>query len=173
MAVSAGEMGAIGIVRDGIVFMYETPSKKHTVESEFDITGLTALPRVSILYFSVDADPQLLSFAAERSEGLVIAGAGAGEFSKGWIDVINGLSIPVVISSRIDDGVIIKDNLLCGNTVAANNLTPQKAAILLRSTDLDIQQIAIRMQFCSQSYFTDNFRRHYGVSPSQYRKDGL
>ena len=49
----------------------------------------------------------------------------------------------------------------------------EKAAILLRSTDLDIQQIAIRMQFCSQSYFTDNFRRHYGVSPSQYRKDGL
>lgn len=132
MAVSAGEMGAIGIVRDGIVFIYETPSKKHTVESEFDVTGLTALPRVSILYFSVDADPQLLSFAAERSDGLVIAGAGAGEFSKKWINVINGLSIPVVISSRIDDGVIIKDNLLCGNTVAANNLTPQKAAILLR-----------------------------------------
>ncbi len=39
---------------------------------------------------------------------------------------------PVVISSRIDDGVITKDNLLCSNTVAANNLSPQKAAILLR-----------------------------------------
>ena len=58
--------------------------------------------------------------------------ADEGEFSKGWIDVINGLSIPVVVSSRIDDGVIIKDNLLCSDTVAANNLTPQKAAILLR-----------------------------------------
>ena len=57
---------------------------------------------------------------------------GAGEFSEAWIDIINGLSIPVVISSRIDDGVITKDNLLCGNTVAANNLSPQKAAILLR-----------------------------------------
>ena len=38
----------------------------------------------------------------------------------------------MVISSRIDDGVITKDNLLCDNTVAANNLSPQKAAILLR-----------------------------------------
>ncbi len=28
--------------------------------------------------------------------------------------------------------MITKDNLLCGNTVAANNLSPQKAAILLR-----------------------------------------
>ena len=87
---------------------------------------------MSILYFSVDADPELLRFAAEHSDGLVIAGAGAGEFSEKWIDIINGLSIPVIISSRIDDGVITKDNLLCGNTVAANNLSPQKAAILLR-----------------------------------------
>jgi L-asparaginase/Glu-tRNA(Gln) amidotransferase subunit D len=58
--------------------------------------------------------------------------AGAGEFSSKWIDIINGLSIPVIISSRIDDGVITKENLLCSNTVAANNLSPQKAAILLR-----------------------------------------
>ena len=132
MAISAGEMGAIGVVRDKMVFLYESPSKKHTTETEFDITGLTALPKVSILYFSVDADPELLRFSAEHADGLVIAGAGAGEFSKEWIEVINGLSIPVVISSRIDDGVITRDNLLCGNTVAANNLPPQKAAILLR-----------------------------------------
>lgn len=132
MAISAGEMGAIGMVRDKTVFLYESPSKKHTTETEFDITGLSDLPKVSVLYFSVDADPELLRFAAEHADGLVIAGAGAGEFSKAWIEVINGLSIPVVISSRIDDGVITRDNLLCGNTVAANNLSPQKAAILLR-----------------------------------------
>ena len=132
MAISAGEMGAIGMVRDGTVFLYENPSKTHTTETEFDITGLSDLPKVSVLYFSVDADPELLRFAAEHSDGLVIAGAGAGEFSKKWIDVINELTIPVVISSRIDDGVITRDNLLCGNTVAANNLSPQKAAILLR-----------------------------------------
>ncbi len=132
MAISAGEMGAIGVVRDGTVFLYENPSRKHTIQTEFDITSLSALPRVSILYFSVDADPELLRFAAEHSDGLVIAGAGAGEFSEKWIEVIRGLSIPVVISSRIDDGVITEDNLLCSNTVAANNLSPQKAAILLR-----------------------------------------
>ena len=132
MAISAGEMGAIGVVRDNVVFLYESPSKKHTTETEFDIAGLSALPKVSILYFSVGADPELLRFAAERADGLVIAGAGAGEFSKEWVEVINGLSIPVVISSRIDDGVITRDNLLCSNTVAANNLSPQKAAILLQ-----------------------------------------
>ena len=131
-AISAGETGCIGIVRDGTVYLYEHPSRKHTTESEFDVSGLKALPKVSLLYFSVDADPELLRFAAEHSDGLVIAGAGAGEFSEKWIEIINGLSIPVVISSRIDDGVITKENLLCANTVAADTLSPQKAAILLR-----------------------------------------
>lgn len=47
-----------------------------------------------------------------------------------------------------------------------------KAALLLRSTDLDAQQIASRLQFCSQSYFTDCFRKEFGVSPTKYRKEG-
>lgn len=132
MAISAGETGSIGIVRDGEVYLYEHASQKHTTNSEFDVSGLTTLPKVSIIYFAVDADPELLRYAAEHSDGLVIAGAGAGEFSEEWIEIIKGLQIPVVISSRIDDGVITKGNLLCENTVAANNLSPQKAAILLR-----------------------------------------
>ena len=131
-AVAAGEMGAIGVVRDGDVYIYETPAKKHTAQTEFDVSGLTGLPRVSVLYFSVDADVELLRFAAEHSDGLVIAGAGAGEFSEGFKAVIEELDIPVVISSRIDDGIITPDNLLCENTVAADNLSPQKAAVLLR-----------------------------------------
>ena len=132
MAISAGETGNIGVVRDGKVYLYEKTAKKHTGETEFDVSTLTTLPKVPILYFSVDADPELLRYAAEHSEGLVIAGGGAGEFSSKWIDVISKLTIPVVISSRINDGVITKDNLLCKNTIAADNLSPQKAAILLR-----------------------------------------
>ena len=131
-AIAAGEMGAIGVVRDGELYIYETPAKKHTTQTEFDVSSLTSLPRVDILYFSVDADTELLRFAAQRSAGLVIAGAGAGEFSESFREVINGLDIPVVISSRIDDGVITDDNLLCANTFAADSLSPQKAAILLR-----------------------------------------
>ena len=63
---------------------------------------------------------------------LVIAGAGAGEFSNAYKDVIEKLDIPVVISSRTGDGIILPENLLCKNTIAADNLPPQKAAILLR-----------------------------------------
>ena len=131
-AIAAGEMGAIGVVRDERVYLYDTPDKRHTVDTEFDVAGMESLPRVSILFFAVDADPALLRFAAERADGLLIAGAGAGEFSESYKAVIRQLSIPVVVSSRIDDGIIIPDNLLCENTIAADNLSPQKAAILLK-----------------------------------------
>ena len=132
MAISAGELGSMGVVRDGSVFLYEAPAKKHTYQSEFDVSGLTSLPKVSILYFATDADPALLRFAAQHSDGIVIAGAGAGEFSKAYRAVVETLSVPVVVSSRIDDGIITPENLLCKNTVAADNLSPPKAAILLR-----------------------------------------
>ena len=94
--------------------------------------ALQRLPAVSVLYFTVDSDPALLSFAAEHSDGIVIAGAGAGEFSKAYRRVIETLPIPAVISSRIDYSIIVPENLICKNTIAANNLSPQKAAILLR-----------------------------------------
>lgn len=132
MAISAREMGACGVVRDGAVYFYEESVKRHTVDTEFDVKSLKELPKVSVIYFSVDMDPELLKYAAEHSDGIVIAGAGAGEFSEGFIKVVKDLKIPVVISSRIGDGIIIPDNLLVDGTIAADNLPPQKAAVLLR-----------------------------------------
>lgn len=132
MAISSGTMGAMGIIRDDDVFFYEVPVQAHTMQTEFDASELTQLPDVSILYFAVDADPDLLEYAAKNSDGIVIAGAGAGEFSKGYISVIEKLKIPVVISSRIDEGIITQNAVLCSNTIAANNLSAQKAAVLLR-----------------------------------------
>lgn len=131
-ALSSGELGSIGVIRDGKVFIYETPTRLHTVSTEFSLTGLDTLPKVAVIYFSVDSDPEIIRYAAEHTEGIVIAGAGAGEFSEQYKEVIDRLSVPVVVSSRVDNGIIVPENLLCRNTVAANNLSPQKAAILLR-----------------------------------------
>ena len=48
----------------------------------------------------------------------------------------------------------------------------ERAALLLRTTQDDIQAISDRLQFCSQSYFADHFRKHFGVTPTQYRAGG-
>ena len=131
-AIASGEAGSIGVVRDGEVFFYEAPGLRHTISTEFDVSQMESLPKVAVVYFSVDADPELLAWAADHSDGIVIAGAGAGEFSKGFMRVIREVDKPIVISSRIHDGIITQDAVLCDNTVAANNLSPHKAAILLR-----------------------------------------
>lgn len=46
----------------------------------------------------------------------------------------------------------------------------EQAAFLLRTTQDDVQNISERLQFCSQSYFADHFRRYFGVTPTEYRK---
>jgi len=105
-------------------------------EIAFDISNMRELPRVSVLYFNADADAELVRFAAERSAGLVIAGAGAGEFSRTWADAIAEAvaekNIPVVISTRINRGRIVPEQLLVPGTIAAYDLPPAKAAVLLR-----------------------------------------
>ena len=105
-------------------------------KNSFDISNMRELPRVSVLYFNADADAELVRFAAERSAGLVIAGAGAGEFSRAWADaltdVVSKNKIPIVISTRINRGRIVPEQLLVPGTIAAYDLPPAKAAVLLR-----------------------------------------
>ncbi len=46
----------------------------------------------------------------------------------------------------------------------------ERAKFLLRTTDTSILEISERLQFCSQSYFADSFRKAYGISPTDYRE---
>lgn len=107
-------------------------SRRHTTGTEFDISGLKALPHVAILYFAVDADPALVKYAAAHSDGIVIAGAGAGEFSQAWRSALERCKVPVVVSSRTGCGPVLQETMVCPNAVAAGTLQPAKAAVLLR-----------------------------------------
>ena len=131
-AMDGSEMGACGAVCDGKVSYYWNNAFPHTSHTEFDAGSIDDLPKVSVLFFHADADPALIAAAADISDGLVIAGAGAGEFSLPFKEQIEKLDIPVVVSSRIGMGQVEQDALLCPGTIAARDLSPQKAAILLR-----------------------------------------
>ena len=106
--------------------------RRHTTGTEFDITGLKTLPRVAILYFATDADPAMVEYAASHSDGIVIAGAGAGEFSLAWRAALEKCTVPVVVSSRTGCGPVLQEAMVCANAVAAGTLQPAKAAVLLR-----------------------------------------
>ena len=112
------------------------PSREYHLVPAFNISSQHSLPKVAVLYFNADADAELVRFAAERSAGLVIAGAGAGEFSQSWATeiakIVADAKVPVVVSSRINRGSIVPEQLLVKGTIAAYSLPPAKAAVLLR-----------------------------------------
>ena len=45
----------------------------------------------------------------------------------------------------------------------------EKSRLLLRSTQMSIQEIADEVGFCNASYFAKNFRKAQGISPAEYR----
>ena len=103
----------------------------------FEIDGADSLPKgtlpkVTVLYFNAEADAAQIEFAAKTARGLVIAGAGAGEFSQSWMEALARIQIPVVITSRINSGRILPEQLLVPSTIAGYSLPAPKAAVLLR-----------------------------------------
>lgn len=58
-----------------------------------------------------------------------------------------------------------------GFTVTAyiNYIRLKKAALLLRSTDKSVLEIALEIGYDSHEGFTKAFKKKYGVTPSEYR----
>ena len=46
-----------------------------------------------------------------------------------------------------------------------------RAKFLLTNTDMSIHEISERLQFSSQSYFTENFRKAVGIHPTAFREN--
>ena len=125
---SASALNAMGVDSAGEGASLNAPREKNF----FDVSKLECLPRVNVVYFSVDANPKVLEYAACVSDGLVIAGAGSGEFSKAWAKALEAIDIPVVIASRTNHGNVTLNETLAPGRICAGSLAPQKAAVLLR-----------------------------------------
>ncbi len=130
--------GVVGISAYGKNDFYNNPSWKHTTQSEFDISEVTKLPRVDIVYGDVDMSPDLIDCSVQRgAKGIVIAGVGNGNMNKASIDAAARAvkqGVVVVRSSRVVTGAVgrnveVKDDEL--GFVASDELNPQKSRILL------------------------------------------
>jgi L-asparaginase len=129
------DLGLLGYAdADGIVF-YRAPVRRHTAASAFDVSRIDTMPRVDVLYVHTGMHGDLAAAAVERgAQGLVIAGSGAGstaELRKPLAELVARGTV-VVRSARVGEGRIIRgDNWQEPGMIAADNLNPQKAAILL------------------------------------------
>ena len=74
-AFVSGEHGLLGIIEADRVDFYRAPTRRHTARSEFDVTSITELPKVEIVYAYFDADPALIQAAANAgAKGIIVNG---------------------------------------------------------------------------------------------------
>ena len=131
------ELGFLGYAdSDGQVVFYRAPTRKHTASTDFDVSGLSSLPRVDIVYAYAGADGLLVDAVRQNgSGGLVLAGFGGGSLPPAVMEAgVRAIrdGIPVVLATRSTAGRVImtpqKEEL---GFLVCDNLHPQKARILL------------------------------------------
>lgn len=147
----APELGILGYVDEDKVAYYRATTKRHTASSEFDITGLATLPKVTILYSYIEPDAALIQAAIKGgAKGVVFAGTGNGTLSifestaVKEVQAMPATARPALVrSSRVGNGRVTPTTEFDAmGLVASDTLTPQKARILLmlaltKTTDIN------------------------------------
>ncbi|HEY7059493.1 MAG TPA: asparaginase [Vicinamibacterales bacterium] len=140
--------GILGVVDADRVVYYRDSVKRNTGKSEFDITTVSALPRVDVLLVYQGASGDLVKAAVDQgAKGIVIAAAGAGAISGTQNEGISyalDKGVFVVTTTRTGSGRIAAGRGFRGrgrqdaaaaarldHTIAGEDLSPIKARILL------------------------------------------
>ncbi len=130
--------GAIGYIYNSKPYYTMKSLKKHTTESVFDVTNLTSLPKVGIVYAYANIDADVMNpFLTNGYQGIVHAGLGNGNYHKNIFPKLQEarkLGILVVRSSRVPTGpTTLYDEVDDAKYqfVASWELNPQKARVLL------------------------------------------
>lgn len=136
----APELGFLGYVDGDKVTFYRSSNRRHTTASEFDLAGVTALPSVEIVYSYVQPSPVMLQALLDSGvDGIVFAGTGAGYISSVERAALDPVLVKppdqrpaLVYGSRVGNGrVVPRQEYEAIGMIAADNLSPQKARILL------------------------------------------
>ena len=133
------ELGFLGYMQDNRPYFYRVSTRKHTVDTEFDVSKLESLPQVDIVYgyanmnrIAVDA------FVAAGAKAIVHAGVGDGSLARPAVEpaLIEARKKGVIIvrSSRVGNGIVARNGEAKDDEmdyVVSDSLNPQKARILV------------------------------------------
>jgi L-asparaginase len=130
------DLGLLGYIDPDKIEYYRTPHRRHTLNSEFSLTGVQSMPYVEVAYIHTGTRAGVANaMVGLGAKGIVIASVGAGApngLDKELVDIITKGSAVVVQSSRVGEGRIVRgNNWYEPGMVVADNLSPQKAALLL------------------------------------------
>jgi L-asparaginase len=135
-AFKTPDFGVLGHADGDRISFYRRPMRRSYPDTEFEIAGLEALPRVDIQYAYAGSDGTAVrAFVKAGAKGIVSAG-----FAPGFAGVEDGLAL----AKAADQGVIVVQSTRAGSGrayperwtrggrfISADNLTPQKARLLL------------------------------------------
>ncbi|AIR06015.1 L-asparaginase II [Cedecea neteri] len=131
--------GPLGYIHNGKIDYQRTPVRKHTTSTPFDVSTLSELPKVGIIYNYANAsDLPVKALVDDGYEGIVSAGVGNGNLYKTVFDTLATAAhegTVVVRSSRVPTGYTTRDAEVDDGKygfVASGSLNPQKARVLLQ-----------------------------------------
>jgi len=137
-AFGSPNTGPVGQAYDGRVEYYLKSEREVKPSQPITITADTKLPRVDIVYMYADAPPDEIDMlVSKKVDGIVIAGVGNGNFNKAYTEAVKravAAGIIVCRASRTPSGrVVLHDEFNDEElgTIVSDDLTPQKARILL------------------------------------------
>jgi L-asparaginase len=133
------ELGFLGYMQDNKPHFYRQSTRRHTADTEFDVSNLDQLPAVDIVYGYANMNRTAVdAFVGAGDVGLVHAGVGDGSLARPAVEpaLIEARKKGVVIvrASRVGNGIVArngeaKDDDL--DFIVSDTLNPQKARILL------------------------------------------
>lgn len=128
----ARDLGPIGFSDTDRVVFYRNSLKRHTHLSEFDVSGLTAMPKVDIVYGYQEADRAPIDALVVAGVKGIILDSSAPAYSDAIKDA-QAKGVVFVSSDRKGSGrVLLSERAASRGLVTADNLNAQKARILLR-----------------------------------------
>ena len=130
------DFGALGHADADRVAFYRAPLRRRAPDTEFDVGGVDALPRVDVVHAYAGADGTAVRACVDAgARGIVAAGFAPGLVPPAQLDALNEAAragVAVAHCSRVGSGRVPElgaSHAIDGLTT--DNLTPQKARILL------------------------------------------
>src|SRR5207245_2251808 len=104
---SAREMGMIGVVaRQGVEFFY-APTRRHTSSSEFDVSQVTALPRVDIQYSYAGTDGAGMT----EAKAVIVATTGFSGAERAYYEGLQRKGVIIAMTFPSGDQVVSPSSL--------------------------------------------------------------
>ncbi|MDQ0605859.1 glutamin-(asparagin-)ase [Variovorax sp. W1I1] len=133
----SSQWGPLGMIVEGKNYWFRAPVKRHTMNSEFDIDSINALPPVEIaMGYEGVSSVAIDAIARSGAKALVHGGTGNGSVADRIVPNLQKArtdGVIVIRSSRVPDGFVIRNAEQPDDKydwVVAHDLRPQKARIL-------------------------------------------